>query len=820
MITVRGADVRTTRLPYILAFAVIAAASLAAATLYYRAFRQTLLAEAQEKLRLVAELKVVQVQHWRRERLGDIEVLAENPAFGEYVARALAARAAPGATEAIVNWLGCYLTPFGYDRVTIFDGNGRERIVVPARPEPPCPVVHASLGKILRSDRPVFLDLHPAGQAHVPRLSTAIRITAAGPSRSRRKVIAALVMRSDPERYLFPLIKRWPSMSQTSETLLVRRDGDSVLYLNELRLRKDTALRLRLPLSQTSLLASQAIHGAVGPVKGTDYRGKPVLGYVLPVADSPWFLVARVDEAEALAPTLKMRGLLALIVGMVLVLAALALGMVWSRQRRLALNQELAAVRALTEGENRYRLVLETMDEGYLLIGHDLRFIYVNRAAARQLGRSAEQMAGQLVTTCFPDVEETRVWRAVTACLSDRTPQTAEVRTRDAQGKPATLVMKIQPVPEGVLVLSLDVSTERRQADEIAESEQRFRTLTENMAEGVALHEMIYDEYGNARDYRIVYANPAFARHTGIALETAVGRTASEVYGGSPPYLAEYARVAETGEHFETEVYFEPMRRHFRISSARPRPGTFATLFEDVTDRVNRERELADRTAEMERFTYAASHDLRSPLVTVTTFLGYLKEDLNKGDAKNALKDIEFAEQAASRMSKLLDELLRLSRVGRVVNQATPTTFHSIVNEALAATAGALTARGVAVEVTGDDVHLSGDVSRLVEVVQNLVDNAVKFMGDQAKPRIEIGAEGTGRDTVFYVRDNGMGIEPRHQSRVFGMFDQLDPHAPGIGAGLALVKRIVEYYEGKITVESAGAYTGTCFRFTLPAAIR
>jgi signal transduction histidine kinase len=103
-----------------------------------------------------------------------------------------------------------------------------------------------------------------------------------------------------------------------------------------------------------------------------------------------------------------------------------------------------------------------------------------------------------------------------------------------------------------------------------------------------------------------------------------------------------------------------------------------------------------------------------------------------------------------------------------------------------------------------------------VEVVQNLVDNACKFLGEQSHPRVEIGAQQTGEETVFYVRDNGIGIEPSFQDKVFGLFEKLDPTSDGTGIGLALVKRIVETHNGKIWVESEGG-KGATFCFTLPA---
>jgi signal transduction histidine kinase len=246
----------------------------------------------------------------------------------------------------------------------------------------------------------------------------------------------------------------------------------------------------------------------------------------------------------------------------------------------------------------------------------------------------------------------------------------------------------------------------------------------------------------------------------------------------------------------------------------------------DISDRKRAEQalhesavELQHKNAELERFLYTASHDLKSPVVTVRTFLGYLEQDMAKADAGRIAKDMNFIRAAGDKMAQLLDDLLEISRVGRIVNSPVRVTFQNLVDDALAAVAGSIAARGVTVQVGGCEVALFGDRVRLAEVLQNLLDNACKFMGGQKEPRIEVGFEARGAEIVFFVRDNGIGIDPRHQAKVFGLFEKLDPKAEGTGIGLSLVKRIVELYGGRIWVESPGVGQGACFYFTLPGAV-
>ncbi len=247
------------------------------------------------------------------------------------------------------------------------------------------------------------------------------------------------------------------------------------------------------------------------------------------------------------------------------------------------------------------------------------------------------------------------------------------------------------------------------------------------------------------------------------------------------------------------------------------------SIIRDVTDRkqIEIEREiliqkLETQNAELERFTYTVSHDLKSPLVTINGFLGYLEKDASSGNMERLQKDVQRIQEAVDRMRRLLNELLELSRIGRLVNVPEMIPFAELIQDALDTVHGQLEERKVRVIIQPDLPAVFGDRQRLTEVLQNLIDNAAKFMGEQKDPRIEIGQQGDqDGQSVFYVRDNGIGIAPKYHEQVFGLFDKLNPEMEGTGVGLALVKRIIEVHGGRIWVESETG-KGSTFYFTLP----
>ena len=225
-------------------------------------------------------------------------------------------------------------------------------------------------------------------------------------------------------------------------------------------------------------------------------------------------------------------------------------------------------------------------------------------------------------------------------------------------------------------------------------------------------------------------------------------------------------------------------------------------------------QELESKNAELERFTYTVSHDLKSPLVTIGGFIGYLDEDFRRERFERIPNTINRIREAAKRMQRLLDELLELSRIGRIANPSSNIPFGELVRETLEMLDGQLKEKQVEVKVDADLPSVYVDRVRIIEVIQNLIANAIKFTGEQKNPMIHIGAETKNGAQIFFVKDNGTGIAPEFHERIFGLFNKLDQHSEGTGIGLALVKRIIEVHGGKIWVESELG-KGATFFFTL-----
>lgn len=230
---------------------------------------------------------------------------------------------------------------------------------------------------------------------------------------------------------------------------------------------------------------------------------------------------------------------------------------------------------------------------------------------------------------------------------------------------------------------------------------------------------------------------------------------------------------------------------------------------------------LEDKNEELERFTYTASHDLKGPLVTISGFVGLLKNDLANQDFDKVHKDIERIHGAAEIMQKLLEDLLALSRIGRLQSPKKDLDFNVLVNTVLELLEGPIVAENAFVEVIGVLPNATVEETRFQEVFINLIDNALKYKVQETNPHITIGAKSIVNakgieETAFYVKDNGMGIEEQYLEKIFGLFDRLTGDIDGTGVGLSIVRRIIEVHGGRIWAESEGTDQGTTFFFVIP----
>ena len=242
---------------------------------------------------------------------------------------------------------------------------------------------------------------------------------------------------------------------------------------------------------------------------------------------------------------------------------------------------------------------------------------------------------------------------------------------------------------------------------------------------------------------------------------------------------------------------------------------------QDITERKQAEEELRRSNTDLEQFAYAASHDMRQPLRMISSYLQLLESDLAPVLTEETRQNLQFATEGAKRMDQMLMALLDYSRIGRKADTMAVIDSREVMDEALHYLEPAIEEAQADIRINGVWPRLFASRDEILRLFQNLIDNALKYRLSGQKPEVAVSAQTVGGEWRLEVRDNGVGLLPGHEARLFKVFERFQSRSryPGTGIGLALCRKIVEHHKGRIWVESPGQNQGCTFIVTLPASL-
>lgn len=365
-----------------------------------------------------------------------------------------------------------------------------------------------------------------------------------------------------------------------------------------------------------------------------------------------------------------------------------------------------------------------------------------------------------------------------------------------------------------------DIHAERVAQQALADREAQYRSIFEAAANGFLLYTI---------DGKLVEANPAACQMRGYTREELLALDPKQfVHPTSHPTFFQFLETVKRGERFEAQsVGLRKDGSQFTaiIVGVPYRVGDQVMALASVVDITERQKAEAERESlihsleainnELQQFTYTVSHDLKSPLITIKGFMGILAQDLERGDAEAAREDLAIIDEAAEKMKQLLEDLLELSRIGRVVNPYSEVALADVVDEVTMLLSGDIERRQVKLSIDIDCSEVQGDHLRLRQVIQNLLDNAIKY-GAAKNPVVLIEARDTAEGVRLTIEDNGRGISPQFSEKIFGLFEKLEPDSDGSGIGLSICQRIIEHHGGQIGIEPGLKLGGARFYFELP----
>lgn len=376
-----------------------------------------------------------------------------------------------------------------------------------------------------------------------------------------------------------------------------------------------------------------------------------------------------------------------------------------------------------------------------------------------------------------------------------------------------------------IQVVIIDVSERKKMENALRKSEEQFKAIFNQAPMGIALIDSI-----NGNIYEV---NSKFGEIIGRGPDEIIDAINLEsiIHPDDIEETKNFIALMNSGnsngfnmnkryKHKDGRFIWVHMTNAPVKANIKPNP-CHLCMIEDITEQINTEiklmktlSELESKNAELEKFTYTVSHDLKSPLITIKGFTGQILADINNQKFARISSDIQRISNAASKMDGLLNDLLTLSRIGRFINPDTEFPMDLVIKEAIELLSGSIKEKKAEIFYDESMPTVRGDRLRIREVWQNLIENSIKY-GNNQNPQIRIAYENTEKRIIFSIRDNGIGIEQEYHKKIFGIFEKLDNHSDGSGIGLALVKRIIEFHGGEIWVESEGKGKGSAFYFSL-----
>lgn len=500
-------------------------------------------------------------------------------------------------------------------------------------------------------------------------------------------------------------------------------------------------------------------------------------------------------------------------------------------------------ISALQESDQRLRSIMDTMHVGCQIVDRDGRYVYLNAAAETHARRTAAELVGMRMADAYPGIESTEVYRRIETCMEAGADSRFENEFVYPDGSRGWYDLVIQPVPEGVLVQSLDI-TERilthaalRESEAIRDTAERIARVgswrydpsTQLASWSPEMFEIFgVERTGQSAGWEPVDFAGILATRVHIDDRAAVSEATAEIVIRGGHGVVEFRLASPDGTwrvlHGEGSAETDGDGRVISISGyyqdvteQRAAEARIRQLNEDLEQRVAaRTAELARATQELQGFVYSISHDLRTPLRTIGSYSQILLQDHGADlddDGKDALRRIE---RANARMVRLVDGLLELAGLARSSLQVQDVDVSRVAREVAEELRDGDPDRDVDFTVA-DGLTARADEALLRVVFYDLLGNAWKFTAGRRPARIEVGALRQDGAVAFFVRDDGAGFDPRYADKLFLPFERLhdDAEFKGTGIGLATVRRIVERHGGRVWAEGeVGA--GATFYFTLP----
>jgi PAS domain S-box-containing protein len=814
----------------IVLFVILSASSIILGFLYYKSQKNRLLRDKTLELSAIADLKVRQIAQWRNERADDARMIGENVPFVRLFYDYMSGTGIKVNKAEIIASLKSVITNTEYKNILLIDSTGKVRGFYPNQDTVLGNHMLNMFPEFIKLKKGILTDLHKTPGVSYNHLDLVIPLLTMW--NKDPETFGLIIIRIDPQETFYPLIQTWPVPSKTAESLLVRQEGDKVLFLNELRFRKNSEMELVKSVSEEKLPAAMAVRGIETTSDGRDYRGKAVVAAMKKVPGSTWFMVAKTDQNEIFEALNRQITLIIVIIILFILTIGLLLGIIeWSENVRFYREKYEAELdqQALRK---HYDYILKYANDIIFLTDRNMVIVEANDRATETYQRNRDELIGMNLKeiTAPGAVREIAEESRILDDIGFATYETLHVR-KDGTVLPVEISARKVEI-EGIKYyqsICRDI-TERKFAEEtLRESEIRFRKIFEESPISIVM---------TGKDMGIIRVNSAFTRMTGYGEDELKSRSLRDIT--HPDYVPQddvslLRLVAEEIPVYHTE------NKYFRkdgsliwgsttislIRNNNDEVQYFLAMIEDITLRKNSEAELIaakEKAEESDRlktaFLHNVSHEIRTPMNAIIGFSALLNEpDITEADRRQFI-DIIF--QSGSQLLSIINDIVDIANIesGQVkVNIREMNlnfSLRSLDEQFSYKEKSDVISINLKTGLPDNKAMIMTDSTKLIQILSNLINNATKFTKEG---RIDFGYTLKGDELEFYVKDTGIGIPPEHHDKIFERFFQVDNLISrkfgGTGLGLSICKAYVEILGGRIWLISQPG-EGSDFRFTIP----
>jgi len=558
--------------------------------LYYLFEKKSITKAKHEEIEAVAKMKISQIVQWRKGRIAEIEVTTQANFLVDAIKEWLKDKYNKPLETKIINSLVLRKDNYIYEDIFLVSVVGEPLISTHAGTVRLDSVTGLKVLEAARNGRIESTDLY-----YCP-VHKKIHYDLIAPVADNNHLpIAVLIFRVDPEKYLYPLVRSWPMPGKTSETLLVRKDGNDVLFLNELRMQKNTALKLRIPLTHTGIPAVKAVLGYRGTFEGDDYRNVPVVSYIGPIPDTPWFMVAKVDKSEIYAE-LKYRAVVITIFTFVLIVFVITgISLIYKSRQKNIYQNLLLKEKELNAAYQEFKTTLYSIGDAVITTDDHGTIRHLNPVAELLTGWKESEASGIPVEKVFTiiseesrDVAESPIDRVLLEGIIVGLANHTILISKD--GKETPIADSGAPIKNetgeisGVVLVFRDQTDERGRTNELIEMNKKFRALFDNNASAIAIIEP---------DTTISMVNKAYCALSGYTEQEVVGMSwTKQIPPSDLERLEEYnrrrlANPDDAPEEYEFRFYRKDgeIRTGLMSVSVVENPTRIITSFIDITGR-------------------------------------------------------------------------------------------------------------------------------------------------------------------------------------------------------------------------------------------